>query len=214
MTPSNGNIFHVTGNLCGEFPSQRPVTWSCKLTIIGANNGLSPRRRQAIIWTNDGLLLTGTLRTNFSEILNETHKLTFSFKTMHLKMASAKWRPFSLGINVLMKHSVIAFVMIIFGLIWRSVTLTYRTIWKSNSYLKLRDNHKKNLWFYCCCISLVDGRFEGKFRKVNCKLFWAIYGCGIVCEIPLMWLSHPMLSKCYNGIWRRQSAMNSWKGNI
>ena len=28
MTPSNGNIFRVTGHLCGEFPAQRPVTWS------------------------------------------------------------------------------------------------------------------------------------------------------------------------------------------
>ena len=28
IMPSNGNIFHVTGPLCGEFPSQRPTTWS------------------------------------------------------------------------------------------------------------------------------------------------------------------------------------------
>ena len=32
MTSSNGNIFHITGHLCreftGEFPAQRPVTWS------------------------------------------------------------------------------------------------------------------------------------------------------------------------------------------
>ena len=32
MTSSNGNIFLVTGHLCGEFtgefPAQRPVTWS------------------------------------------------------------------------------------------------------------------------------------------------------------------------------------------
>ena len=30
MTSSNGNIFRVTGDLCGEFtgPTQRPVTWS------------------------------------------------------------------------------------------------------------------------------------------------------------------------------------------
>ena len=29
------------------------------LTIIGSNNGLSPGRRQAITWTNAGILLTG-----------------------------------------------------------------------------------------------------------------------------------------------------------
>ena len=28
MTSSNGDIFRVTGHLCGEFPAQRPVTWS------------------------------------------------------------------------------------------------------------------------------------------------------------------------------------------
>ena len=61
------------------------------LTIIGSDNGLSPGRRQAIIQTNAG--------TNFSEILIWIQ--TFSFKKMHLKMSSAKWRPFCLGLNVL-----------------------------------------------------------------------------------------------------------------
>ena len=32
-----------------------------KLTITGSDNGLSPGRRQAIIWTNDGILLIGPL---------------------------------------------------------------------------------------------------------------------------------------------------------
>ena len=70
-----------------------------KLTIIGSDNGLSPARRQAIIWTKAGILLIRTLGTNFSEILSEIR--TFSFKKMHLKMSSAKWRPFCLGFNVL-----------------------------------------------------------------------------------------------------------------
>ena len=68
-------------------------------TIIGSDNGLSPRRRQAIIWTNAEILLIGPLGTNFNEILIEIH--TFSFKKMHLKMSSVKWRPFCLGPNVL-----------------------------------------------------------------------------------------------------------------
>ena len=54
-----------------------------KLAIIGSENGLAPGRRQAIIWTNDGILLTWTLGTNFSEILIVIH--TFSFKKMQLK---------------------------------------------------------------------------------------------------------------------------------
>ena len=68
------------------------------LTIIGSDNGLSPGRRQAIIWTNDGILLIWTLATNLSEILSEIN--AYSFKKMHLKMASAKWRPFCLGLKV------------------------------------------------------------------------------------------------------------------
>ena len=43
------------------------------LTIIGPDNGLSPGRRQAIIWTNAGILLIGPWGTNFSEILIGIH---------------------------------------------------------------------------------------------------------------------------------------------
>ena len=70
------------------------VTHICvvKLTIIGSDNGLSPKRRQAIIWTNSGILLIGPLGTNFSEILIGIQ--IFSFKKMYLKMSSAKWSPF------------------------------------------------------------------------------------------------------------------------
>ena len=77
------------------------VTQICvgKLTNIGSDNSLSPGRRQAIIRTNAGILLIGPLGTNFSEFLIVIH--TFSFNKMHLKMLSAKWRPFCLGLNVL-----------------------------------------------------------------------------------------------------------------
>ena len=70
-----------------------------RLTITGSDNGLSPGRRQAIIWTNAGILLIGPLGTNFSE--NSLEILTFSFTKMRLKVSSAKWRPFCLGLNVL-----------------------------------------------------------------------------------------------------------------
>ena len=69
-----------------------------KLTIIDSDNGLSPVRHQAIIWTNAGILLIQTLGTNFSAILIEIH--TFSFKKMHLKLSSAKWQQFCLSLNV------------------------------------------------------------------------------------------------------------------
>ena len=74
-----------------------------KQTIIGSDNGLSPGRCQAIIWTNAGILLIGPLGSKFIYILIEIH--TFSFKEMHLKMSSGKWRPFCLGLNVLFEYS-------------------------------------------------------------------------------------------------------------
>ena len=73
-----------------------------KLTIIVSDNGLSPGRRQAIIWINVGILLIWPLGTNFSEILIGIQ--TFSFKKMYLKTPSAKWRPFCLGLNVLISQ--------------------------------------------------------------------------------------------------------------
>ena len=77
------------------------VTHICvsKLAIIGPDNGLSPHRRQAIIWTNVAILLIGPLGTNFSEIIIGIQ--TLSFKKICLKMSSAKWHPFCLGLNVL-----------------------------------------------------------------------------------------------------------------
>ena len=70
-----------------------------KLIIIGSDNGLSPGRCQAIIWTNAGVLLIGPSGTNFSEILIEIQ--TFSLKKIRLKMSSAKCCLFRLGLNVL-----------------------------------------------------------------------------------------------------------------
>ena len=83
------------------------VTHICvsKLTSIDSDNGLSPDRRQAIIWTSAGILLIGPLETNFNEILIEI--LTFSFKKMRLKVSSAKRRPSCLGLNVITGHNPI-----------------------------------------------------------------------------------------------------------
>ena len=61
------------------------VTHICvgKLIIIGSDNSLSPDRRQAIIWTNAGLLSIGPLRTYFSENLIKIQQ--FPLKKMHVK---------------------------------------------------------------------------------------------------------------------------------
>ena len=66
-----------------------------KLTIIGSNSG----RRQAIVWTNAGMLLIGPLGTNFSEMLSEIS--ISSLKKIRLKISSAECCLFRLGLNVL-----------------------------------------------------------------------------------------------------------------
>ena len=70
-----------------------------ELGITGSGNGLSPMRHQAIAWISDDLLSTGTLRTNFSEILLKIWR--FSCTKIHLKMSSVKWRLFCLSLSVL-----------------------------------------------------------------------------------------------------------------
>ena len=87
------------------------VTHICvsKLTIIGSDNSLSPGWGQAIIWTSAGVLLIGPLETNFSEILTGIQQ--FSYKKLHLKMSSRKWRLFCLGLYVLTTKSNKAWTM-------------------------------------------------------------------------------------------------------
>ena len=77
------------------------VTQICvsKPFIIGWDNGLAPTRRQAIIWANAGIVSMRPLGTTFNESLIEMCK--FSFKKIHFKMSSGKWRPSCVGLNVL-----------------------------------------------------------------------------------------------------------------
>ena len=118
-----------------SFPIRQPrvllthsgrVTHICvgKLTNIDSDNGLSLEWRQAIIWTNVGILLIGPLGTNFGENLFEI--LTFSFTKMGSKVSSAKWWPFFLGLNVLIR------------VVWQMWLLrTLRThLWKVLPYFK------------------------------------------------------------------------------
>ena len=70
-----------------------------KLTIIGLDNGLSPGRREVIIWTNTVILFIRPRGTNFNKIAIEIQM--FSLKKMRFKMSSAKCCPFRLDLNVL-----------------------------------------------------------------------------------------------------------------
>ena len=76
------------------------VTHICvsKLTTISLDNGLSPGRRKAIIWTNAGILLTGPLGTNFNEILIDIY--IFVLKNA-FENDGRKWQPSCPSLNVL-----------------------------------------------------------------------------------------------------------------
>ena len=96
----NGMI--MVGPLRGKPPS--PVvplqsTSNVKLFCFLVWFLLSPGRRQAIIWTNTGILLIRSQERNLNETLIEIN--IFSLKKMHLKIKSGKWRPFYVGLNVL-----------------------------------------------------------------------------------------------------------------
>ena len=102
LSISHQNLMALSGSLMWCLTHWGRVTHICVgklIIIIGSDNDLSPDRRQAIIWTNAGLLSIGPLRTYFSENLIKKQQLSLS--KMHVKMSSAKWRPSCL--NVLMR---------------------------------------------------------------------------------------------------------------
>ena len=107
MAQSSPNVGINLANLPFQLTHWSRVTLICvnKITIIGSYNGLSPGRRQVIIWTNAGILLIGPVGITFTEIWIEVN--TFSLKEIHWKMSSAKWRSCCLGLSV-SKHGWIS----------------------------------------------------------------------------------------------------------
>ena len=70
-----------------------------KLTTIGSDNGLSHGQCQSHHLNQCWNIVNWTLRNKLQWYLNLN--LTFSFKKIHLKMLSGKWRQICLGLNVL-----------------------------------------------------------------------------------------------------------------
>ena len=137
-----------------------------KLTTIGSDNGLSPGRRQAIIWTNAGILLIGSLGTNFSEILIGIQ--TFSFKKMHLKMSSAKWRPSCLGLNVLRAAGCQKIWFAILNDVIQSKILHTISLWQKN-LITLSQNHA------CCWFRTRESAGAVVTHFERCELYQIIF---------------------------------------
>ena len=69
-----GNVVCKTVAIRPQSVNSSPPHPKCRIYAsvnrinIGSDNGLSPIRRQAIIWTNDGLLLIALPGTDFSKV--------------------------------------------------------------------------------------------------------------------------------------------------
>ena len=132
---------HGIQNDCPTLMHKQPLThWGrvthiCfgNLTIVGSDNGLSPGRRQPIIWTSAGILLIAPIGTNFCKILIGI--LTFALKKMRLKVSSTKWLPFCLGLNVL-----ITFYVYMRYTYWKKYMYKY-------AYIYVFWRICKNIWY-------------------------------------------------------------------
>ena len=150
------------------------------LTIIASDNGLAPGRRQTIIWTNAGILLIELLGTYFSETVIRIQ--TFSFKKMHLKMSSAKWHSFCLGLNVLTNYQD-----------RDGNNLCDMFPGKDKYTCQVKNTNMKLLCIYHLNInSLATGKFDWNVRPLSPVIFnlnSVVYSWGISCEIAFRWIS-------------------------
>ena len=124
------------------------VTHICvgNLTIIGSENCLSTGRRQAITWTNVGILLLGPLGTNFSEMLIHSRKSIVwkmavilcrpqCVKSLNSFVSTTLWIHFS---------SVLPKFVYVTDKISRSIYYYHRLIYHSRWYVSIapRNNHR------------------------------------------------------------------------
>ena len=96
---------HWVKTILWQLMSWRPWLSPTPTASVMATTKLTakdPDRCQAIFWTNAEILLIEPMGTNFSEIWIGIQ--LFSLKKMHLKMSSAKWRPFCLCLNMVTRE--------------------------------------------------------------------------------------------------------------
>ena len=145
---------------------------------IGSDNGLSPGRRQAIIWTNSGILLIGPLGTSFTEILIEIH--IFSFTKMRFKVSSAKWQPFCFGLNVLIHYM-----------------LNFSEGTKKKKKI-LFITVKPQVWDWCACkmrVELLWTCLQCYFNLLVCDIYHIImtFELDIIIHSIFMWCQETMV---------------------
>ena len=178
------------------------VTHICvdNLTIIGSDNGLSPCGRQAIIWTNAGILLIRTLATNFSEILSEIH--AFSFKKMNLKMSSAKWRPFGLGLNVLKAFDSNGLPPLVHTLLVAPVYLRVSSYNLCISYYNMKQNMinydtltRSSMFYYTCPFSYYFSKNKIDMQLKDIHVYKLAPWLFVFIPLLSIWASFAMIPK-------------------
>ena len=138
------------------------------LNIVGSDNGLSPGRRQAIIWTNARILLFGSLGTNFNEVLIEFD--TFSLKKMYLKRTSPKLRPCCFSLNVL-NHRYICHSVKMTHLLPKSIKMCIPV----SKMCSMRYSKVWYICYKCICVLLLSraneyfGSTETHFWRKICQ---------------------------------------------
>ena len=118
------------------------------LTITGSDNGLSPGRRQAIIWTNAGILSIEPLGTDFTEIFFQISYIFIQedvFEQYVCKMAAILSRP--QWVNVTLRN--VGFSSDYIVSVLRKMTMLYR------------GSIVSAYWCYACLTYL----FTSIFRK-------------------------------------------------
>ena len=139
------------------------VTHICvvDLTIIGSDNGLSPGRRQAIIWTNAGILLIGPLGTNFSEIVIEIQTFLLkknTFENVVCEMLFISSRPQCVKVGLVTgpdlfkkstRASLFSYHFLSYTYIWYTVT-RYCPGFLTTMNVRSKFNHILQAWAQVC----------------------------------------------------------------
>ena len=141
------------------FEAEWRIYASANYAIIGSDNGLSPLRRQAIIWTSAGLPMIRLLGTNFSAVLIEIQ--TFSLKKMRLKMPSAQCCPFCLGLDVFLTRFVSQVIWDIWNILVTVESVRSLLMPWHHSWWRQMESFSALLVF-CAGNSPVTGEFTAK----------------------------------------------------
>ena len=129
-----------------------------ELTIIGSDNGLSPGRRQAIIWTNARILLIGPVGNKLQ--WNLKRNLYIFIQEAVFQISSKNWRPFCLGIDVIKVLKCAQWILKSYLGLTRSIS------WLLMPWLLTSPGHQQQ-WHWLCRICRSWSYFRKDFKYLS-----------------------------------------------